>query len=65
MSDPYGLKAHNARIGNPHTVQHSPKYYFWQRIVFTTFKLVYLVAVTLLVGFIGWFVWAMLMHVFA
>lgn len=26
-ADVYGLHRHNARVGNPETVQHSPRYY--------------------------------------
>lgn len=61
--DPYGVRAHNARIGNPRTVAHSPRYYFWQKLVRGTFRLIWAIWMVLGLGFIAWCIIVMLIRV--
>lgn len=60
--DPYGLRAMNERIGNPKTVPHSPRYYFWQKVVRRTLRLIWAVWMVLGLGFIAWCIIVMLIR---
>jgi hypothetical protein len=58
MSDQYGLRAHNRRIGNPHTTFHTPFYYKAQKVVqgfFRLIKFLFTTAVLTAVVFGIWF----------
>jgi hypothetical protein len=52
--DAYGLYRHNARVGNPETIQHSPRYYVVRDNVRMIVRLVLFVGEVLLAvsGFI-------------
>ena len=63
VADPYGLRVMNSRIGNPRTVAHSPRYYFWQKVVRNALKTIWALMLLAFMFVIGWFIFAMVARV--